>query len=101
MSLESKLEGPLFSMKVKGKKNFWEIDESNGVFSGPNGHLITGKNELQSLMTTRLVDTILTDGDCDLPKLSVSVEIHRVFLCSLLEHWNSVQGSNVGTLPIT
>ena len=101
MTLESKLEGPLFSMKVEGKKNFWEFDESNGVFSGPNGLLITGKIELQSLMTTRLVDTILTDGDCDLPKLSVSVEIHRVFLCSLLEHWNSVHGSNVDTLPIT
>lgn len=101
LSLESKLEGPLFSIKVKGKKNFWEIDEPNGAFSGPNGLLIAGKNELQSLMTTRLVDTMLTDGDCDLPKLSVSVEIHRVFLRSLLEHWNSVHGSNVNTLPIT
>ena len=101
LSLESKLEGPLFSMKVEGKKNFWEINEPKGTFSGPNGLLITGKLELQSFMTTRLVDTILTDGDCDLPKLSVSVEMHRIYLLSLLEHWNNVHGLNIDTLPIT
>ena len=101
LSLESKLDGPPFSLKVEGKKYLWEIDEPNGVLSGPNGLLIIGKNEMQSLMTTRLVDTLLTDGDCDLPKLSDSVEMHRVFLRSLLEHWNNVHGSNVDTLPIT
>ncbi|SVD11559.1 uncharacterized protein METZ01_LOCUS364413, partial [marine metagenome] len=100
-SLESKLEGPPLILKVEGKKNFWEIDEQNGVLSGPNGLLITGKNEMQSLMTTRLVDTLLTDGYCDLPKLSDSVEMHRVYLRSLLEHWNNVHGSNVDVLPIT
>ena len=100
-SLESKLEGPPLILKVEGKKNFWEIDEQNGVLSGPNGLLITGKNELQSLMTTRLVDTLLAHGDCDLPKLSESVEMHRVYLRSLLEHWNNVHGSNDDTLPIT
>ena len=56
---------------------------------------------MQSLMTTRLVDTLLTDGDCDLPKLSESVEMHRIYLRSLLEHWNNVHGSNDDTLPIT
>ena len=90
-----------FSLKVEGKKYFWEIYDPNGVLSGPNGLLITGKNEMQSLMTTRLVDTLLTDGDCDLPKLSESVEMHRVFLRSLLEHWNSVNGTQGDTLPIT
>jgi hypothetical protein len=56
---------------------------------------------MQSLMTTRLVDTLLTDGYCDLPKLSESVEMHRIYLRSLLEHWNNVHGSNDDTLPIT
>ena len=100
-SLESKLEGPPLILKVEGKKNFWKIDEQNGVLSGPNGLLITGKNELQSLMTTQLVDTLLTNGDCDLPKLSESVEMHRVYLRSLLEHWNNVHSSNIDVLPIT
>ena len=52
-------------------------------------------------MTTQLVDTLLTDGDCDLPKLSESVEMHHVFLRSLLDHWNNVHSTIVDILPIT
>ena len=100
-TLESKLEGPEFKLKIEGKKYFWQIDELNGVLSGPNGLLIPGKFEMQSTMTSRLVDNLLTDGDCDLPLLNDSVEMHRVYLSSLLEHWNSVHGANVDVLPIT
>ena len=56
---------------------------------------------MQSSMTSKLVDDILAGKNCELPKLSDSVEMHRIFLRSLLEHWNNVNSRNDDTLPIT
>jgi trehalose utilization protein len=99
--LESRQEGSPFKMKVKGENKIWEIDETKGVASGPDDFLILGKNEMQSSMTSKLVDDILAGKNCELPKLSDSVEMHRIFLRSLLEHWNNVNSRNDETLPIT
>ena len=101
MILESKLEGPLCTITVEGQNNILKIDEGKGVASGSNGVMIIGKNEMQSTMTSRMVDDLLAKRKCRLPKLSESVEIHRVFLRSLLEQWNNVHSKNVDTLPIT
>jgi hypothetical protein len=101
LSLESIPEAPEFKLLVEGNNNTWSIDESNGVATGQDGVAISGQNEMQSTMTTRLVDNLLTDGDCDLPTLCESTEMHRIYLCALLEHWNQVHDSNVDTLPIT
>ena len=99
--LESKLEGSPFKMKVEGQNNVWEIDEIKGVAVGSDGTIITGNNEMQSTMTSKLVDDILTRKNCELPKLPDSVEMHSIFLRSLLEHWNTVNSKNDETLPIT
>ena len=99
--LESKLEGSPFKMKVEGQNNVWEIDEIKGVAVGSDGTIITGNNEMQSTMTSKLVDDILTRKNCELPKLPDSVEMHSIFLRSLLEHWNTVNSRNDETLPIT
>ena len=56
---------------------------------------------MQSKITSKLVADLLVEKNCDLPELSESVEMHRVFLRSLLEHWNNVHSTNVDTLPIT
>ena len=50
---------------------------------------------------SELVDDILEGKNCELPKLSNSVEMHRIFLRSLLEHWNNVNSRNDDTLSIT
>ena len=99
--LESRLEGSPFKMKVEGQNSVWEIDEIKGVAVGSDGVMIMGKNEMQSSMTSKLVDDLLAGKNCELPKLSDSVEMHRIFLCSLLEHWNKVNRRNDETLPIT
>ena len=99
--LESRLEGSPFKMKVEGQNSVWEIDEIKGIAVGSDGIILNGKNEMQSTMTSYLVDDILAGKNCDLPKLSDSVELHRIFLCSLLEHWNNVNSRNDDTLPIT
>ena len=56
---------------------------------------------MQSKITSKLVADLLVEKNCDLPELSESVEMHRVFLRYLLEEWNHVHGTNVDTLPIT
>ena len=99
--LESRLEGYPFKMKIEGQNSVWEIDEIKGVAVGPDGVMIMGKNEMQSSMTSKLVDDLLAGKKCELPKLSDSVEMHRIFLRSLLEHWNNVNSRNDETLPIT
>jgi hypothetical protein len=99
--LESRLEGSPFKMKVEGQNSVWEIDEIKGVAVCSDGIIITGNNEMQSSMTSKLVDDILAGKNCELPKLSDSVELHRIFLSSLLEHWNNVNSRNDDTLPIT
>ena len=99
--LESRQEGSPFKMKVEGQKSVWEIDENKGVAVGPDGVMIMGKNEMQSSMTSKLVDDLLAGKKSELPKLSDSVEMHRIFLRSLLEHWNNVNSRNDDTLPIT
>ena len=52
-------------------------------------------------ITSKLIDDLLAGDKCDLPKLSESIEIHRIYLRSLLEHWKNVYGSSVDSLPIT
>jgi hypothetical protein len=101
LTLESKLEESPLTIKVEGQNIILEIDEAKGVASGTRGVMITGKNELQSKMTSKLVTDLLVNKNCDLPKLSESVKIHRIFLRSLLEHWNNVHSTNVDSLPIT
>ena len=88
-------------MKIQGQNSTWEIDEIKGEAVRSDGIIITGNNELQSSMTSKLVDDILAGKNCELPKISDSVEMHRIFLRSLLEHWNNVNNRNDDTLPIT
>ena len=99
--LESRQEGSPFKMKVEGQNSVWEIDEIKGVAVGPDGVMIIGKNEMQSSMTSKLVDDLLAGEKSELPKLSDSVEMHRIFLRALLEHWNNVNSRNDEILPIT
>ena len=100
-SLESSLDEKPYSFEVDTYEKNWIIDEQRGVFYSTDGVLITGKNDMQSTMTSRLVEALLESGQCDLTNMSESVEMHRVFLRSLLEHWNHVYGTNVDILPIT
>ena len=99
--IESRLNGPPFKLEVESKRRTWTIDETNGVASCPDKAMITGKNEMQSSMSSRLVSGLLKDGTCELTRLSESIDLHRLFLRSLLEHWNSKRGVKLDTLPIT
>ena len=77
------------------------LNESKGTFIGPNGVDIPGRVEFQSEITGRLVDQILLDGTCSLPKLSESAQMHKILIESLLQHWNETQQRDDSLLPIT
>ena len=78
----------------------WLINESDGVARRSDGFSQPGVYELQSEMTPRLVDSILTSGTCALPTLGASVGIHRVLLQGLSDHWARSGGRKNG-VPIT
>lgn len=79
----------------------WKIDEVNGVACSTNGDHISGRVELQSQLSGQLVDDILLRGQCDLPSLRESADMHAIFLRAMLKHWTLSQKRNDDRVPIT
>lgn len=79
----------------------WRIDEENGVAIRSDGLSIPGRLPYQSEVTPLLVDRILATGQCELPTLAVSAEIHRVFLDAMLSHFRKTVDSAATCVPIT
>jgi hypothetical protein len=52
-------------------------------------------------MTARLIEEIILSGSCQLTPLEQSSKMHKLFLESMLNHWNIVQGRNDEIIPIT
>lgn len=92
-------ESHLISLETAEWK--WVIDEVKGVAINQDGTIIHGKFENISEVTPRLVESILKTGHCDLPTLEESIFIHRIFLKTMLEHWNKVHDRNDKIIPIT
>ena len=99
--LESRTNGEGLLIHVKNLEGEWIIDEKNGIATGPKGKTIPGRIENQSEMTARLVESILKNGQCELPSFEESSQTHRIFLKSMLEHWNKIQNKNDSIFPIT
>ena len=99
--LESRTNGEGLLIHVENLEGEWIIDEKNGIATGPKVKTILGRIENQSEMTARLVESILKSGQCELPSFEESVQIHRIFLQSMLEHWNKIQNKNDSIFPIT
>ena len=79
----------------------WQIDETAGTAISSNGGQIDGCIELQSQLTARLIDTILTLGKSLLPTFDESSAMHAIFLDAMLAHWNLSQHCNDDLVPIT
>jgi hypothetical protein len=102
LTLEARDSAETQSMKVSlADGTVWKVDEGRGIALSSGGEKIDGCLELQSQLTTRLVDDILLRGHCDLPTLEVSAAIHSVFLSAMLKHWNLSQKNNDIRVPIT
>jgi len=95
-----KLSKP-FTIHFKSAQGEYLLNESKGTFIDHNGVDIPGRVEFQSEITGRLVDQILLDGTCSLPKLSESAQMHKILIEGLLQHWNETQQRDDSLLPIT
>ena len=85
---------------LNDKKN-WIINEQEGVAYKSKKEILSGKVELQSEMTGRMVTKILIEGTCNLPHLKESSKQHAIFLDAMLSHWNTCNKSNDKAVPIT
>jgi len=99
--LESKLNDKTFTMQVEAKGKFWEICDHHESFTGPEGLLIHSKNDHQSSLTANVIDVLLENGNCELPEMDVSINMHRIFLSYLIKDWNHSHGTKVDRVPIT
>lgn len=79
----------------------WEVDEPAGIATSPGERAIYGKVEYQSQLSGRLIEDILVRGQCVLPTLEESSEMHTIFLDAVLGHWNYSQNRNDRFVPIT
>lgn len=92
--------GPLV-ITLRAADGEWTLREAEKSAAHSDGRSLPGRNEFQSEMTGTVVQSILESGSCGLPSLEESVALHRIFLRSLLAHWNSHEAERVSRLPIT
>jgi len=86
---------------IKNDSYEWKIVESKGIAERSDGLKINGKLSFQSELTSKLVETILQNGISDLPILSESILQHKIFIKSMLGHWNKSNNRNDKIVPIT
>ena len=101
-ALLSAKEGEVaYSMVVSDGYRSWTIDEFQGLAKSSGGIEIAGRIPYQSEMSSTLVESIIEHGRSDLPLLAESVSLHRVFVNSLLGHWQQAGHGGATFLPIT
>jgi len=79
----------------------WVINESEGFARKSDGTEINGTLNFQSDITASMIETILLYGSCNLPSLEESVELHRIFIRELFEHWRKMGNPLATFIPIT
>lgn len=93
-------EGTSKFMEVKQGDLVFNINESNNIYIRDNESRNIGI-KYQSDLSGELVDTILSEGNCDLPSYEQSAHLHKIFLSSILSFINNLQGTNLDNCPIT
>lgn len=93
--------GTCESLVVSDDHLSWQIDETEGLARRSDGIDIPGRINLQSEMSTGLVEFILENGCCELPALRESSALHRVFIRSMLAHWQRAGNPAATFVPIT
>jgi len=79
----------------------WCIDEAAGSATRSDGLDLPGRLPYQSEVSASMVEEILALGRCDLPTLTESIGLHRVFIRALLAHWRTSTDAQASIVPIT
>jgi hypothetical protein len=90
-----------YFLDLKDGEFTWRIDEEKGIAVRSDGLTTPGRLPYQSEVTPMLIDQILSTGQCELPTLAISAEIHRVFLDAMLKHWRKTVDVTATSVPIT
>ena len=90
-----------YRVNIKVQRDEWHVFESEGIAKSQDGRTVHGTCGFQSQLTAPLVESILQNGFCDLPSLSMSAVQHRIYLGELLDHWNRYMPNKLDRLPIT
>lgn len=89
-------------MRIEKNQLSLNIDEDLGVASGDLlKNDIYGEIELQSVISTRIVEQILINGKSELTSLDAGTKSHLIFIEAMLEHWNQSNLTDSHCLPIT
>jgi hypothetical protein len=90
-----------YTIRVRSGQDEWIIDESSGIAQNSAGLIVQGKLSHQSEITAPLIESILKTGQCELPLLNESAELHRPLIKGFLKHWNRNMSNSVTCVPIT
>lgn len=90
-----------YAFEFTDGEHVWHMDEVAGRASRSDGLVIPGRIPYQSEVTGDLIETLLKTGGCRLPTLDESVQIHTVFLSSILLHWRRHVDAYATEVPIT
>ncbi|MEE2958178.1 MAG: hypothetical protein VX488_04340 [Actinomycetota bacterium] len=101
VELTDDLGGGPRTIHLETEAGSWTIDEPGEVARRDDGLVVEGRYEPQSEETGRLVDEILTTGDCGLPTLEESSAQHGPLLAALLAHYRRTMDESAVTVPIT
>ncbi len=91
----------VYAFEFTDGEHVWHMDEVAGRASRSDGLVIPGRIPYQSEVTGSLIETLLETGNCALPTLDQSAQIHSVFLRSLLVHWQRHVNALATEVPIT
>ena len=92
------------TINIMSKNKQILIDESNEkiyFLNGDTQNEIKFKNELQSVLTTKIVYDILEKDDSDLPTLKESSHVHHELFSIFNEHIKKLSGKDRELCPIT
>jgi len=101
VSLSARKGEVFYAFELDDGTHTWSIDEDASTAKRSDGFDLPGRLPFQSEMSTALVESILENGTCELPTLTESAEIHRVFIRSMLEHWKRSVNGCATAVPIT
>lgn len=94
-------EGNERSSTITTEYDCWIIDEIKAEISSKTGAVYSGVFDRQSSLTTRLAENILLGNSLNLPSLAYAANTHRVYISTMLKHWNKTMNRNDNTVPIT
>jgi hypothetical protein len=89
-------------MRIEKDQLYLNIDEDLGVASGNLlENDINGEIELQSMISTRIVEQILINGQSELTSLGAGTKSHMIFIEAMHKHWNQNNLTYSPYVPIT